>query len=117
MKHSYVSSVPEVSDPTKVGSREWNQPHVSGVRALATNDALDTTDDFVEASGTITVTLPPCAGLKGHRFTVMNVGTGTVTLAGTINGDASGYQLVNQFQYVEVQVRADESGYLVVDNN
>lgn len=122
MKHSFVSSVPEVSDPTIVGSREWNEPHVTGVRTLSTDDAIDSSDDFIEATGGvagITVTLPPCAGLAGHRFEVMKVdsGAGSVLLDGTVNGDAGGYYLVNQFQIVVLQVKADESGYLVVRAN
>jgi hypothetical protein len=128
--HSTVNTAPE--KPGRVGGPEWNVPHTVRTREVSTDDALDITDDCIEATGGtvgIELTLLPPAGLGGsdrgeydigcHTFKVIKVdaGIGPVTLVGTINGNAGGYVLANQYQYVKVQVKFDESGYLVVDNN
>lgn len=57
--------------------------------------------DFVYLmSGTSNFTLPSAAG-NTNRYTVKNVGTGTITLIGTIDG-SSNYSLSVQYQAVDL---------------
>lgn len=52
------------------------------------------------ATGTITLILPSEA-VKGDSYYVFNNDVGVITIAGTINGNAAGYQLTNPYQYAE----------------
>jgi hypothetical protein len=122
MKHAFHSPAPDLGAPDLIYGDEWNDVHVEDPREISSDDVQLSTDDFIEATGGvigITYTLLPPSGRKGRRVGVIKVdsGAGPVTIAGTINGDAAGYVLVNQYQRVEVQVRKDESGHLVVGNN
>ena len=83
---------------------------ISGPTTL-TNDYADA---ILECTGTNTQTLP-AAGQAGQRFYFFNSGTGVITIAGTINGNAAGYKLVNQYQYVEIT--SDGTQWLVTSNN
>lgn len=144
MKHRFRSPDPDLSGQTVllpdgssvdgdvlVDGPKWNDVHVVGTREVSADDVLTADDDFVEATGgvdgiTLTLLDPTLGvvsdddGVVGYRkVKIMKVddGDGAVTLDGTVNGNADGYALANQWQYVELQVRVDQSGYIVVDNN
>lgn len=80
--------------------------------SILTSNQLGT---LLWCSGTINLTLPPAGGIGGQWIYFVNTGTGTISILGTINGDASGYQLVNQYQYVEVT--SDGTKWFVTSNN
>jgi hypothetical protein len=65
---------------------------------------MTTCDGLVLANGTLTVTLPSLANALGNRYSVKNVGTGTVTVvpvgAATIDG-ASSYVISTQYTTVD----------------
>lgn len=67
------------------------------------------------ADGTLTITLPAASEL-GDRYYVFNYGSGVITIAGTINGNALGYQLTNQYQYAEF-TSVDGVDWIVTLNN
>lgn len=52
-------------------------------RTLSTNTTLSSTDGFVFATGTITLTLPSAIGLNGKTYYVKNVGSGIITIQTT----------------------------------
>jgi hypothetical protein len=81
--------------------------------AKAANYTMTVQDGPVLASGTITVTLPAAASAVG-RYTVKNVGTGTVTVApaaGTIDGAANFTMVV---QYSSVDFISDGTNWFTV---
>ena len=71
---------------------------------------------LLSCTGTHTHSLPSLvAGEAGKSFYFFNSGTGLTTISGTINGDANGYQLTNQYQYVEITW--DGANWIVTENN
>lgn len=74
--------------------------------AKTTNYAMVPLDGLVLANGAITITLPDVSQANvviGKRYTVKNIGTGTVTIntvAGTIDGAAT-FSLTVQYSSVD----------------
>lgn len=92
-------------------------PAVTGLfAAIATKTGAYTMtalDGVILANGTFTVTLPPVSS-SGIRYTVKNIGTGTVTVSpasGTIDGAASKSLAV---QYATVDVVSDGTNWFTV---
>lgn len=82
-----------------------------------TNYSMAALDGLVLANGTITVTLPDVSladVVIGRRYTIKNIGTGTVTIvpaAGTIDGAAS---FVMAVQYSSVDFVTDGTNWFTV---
>jgi hypothetical protein len=74
------------------------------IAPVTSNYTMTTCDGLVLANGTLTVTLPSLANALGNRYSVKNVGTGTVTVvpvgAATIDG-ASSYVISTQYTTVD----------------
>lgn len=108
MKHKFVSTKPAAPDPTKVGSVEWDQPHVIVGTAISSNTLGAAPDDLILATGGVSgITYTPFAGAAdGTVVMVMKVdaGAGAVTVLGTINGSAN-FVLTNQWQLVELRAQ------------
>lgn len=105
MKHAFTSTKPPVADPTKVGSREWDQPHIIVGRTVSANFTCTTDDDLILATGGsagISCTPLPSAP-DGTVFIVMkfDAGPGGVTILGTINGQTN-FVLTDRWQFVEL---------------
>lgn len=97
---------------------EYLQTHlrlaaISAGRSVTLNDAYP--EAILLCTGTITLTLP-ASHTAGDRYYVFNNGTGVITISGTINGVAAGYELVNRYQYVEV-TSLDGTNWIVTANN
>ena len=62
-------------------------------------------DCLINASGTITLTLPPVSGIAGVTFNIKNVGTGIITInpysTATIDG-LSSISLANQYESLNI---------------
>jgi hypothetical protein len=119
MKHKFISSVPEGSNPSLVGPNEWNDTHVFAFTTTSTNLTLVAPNDFVACtggSGGITITLLTAVGNGGCAFIIKKVdsGIGAITIATTssqtIDGSST-YQLTNQWQFVKVI--SDGSNWLI----
>jgi hypothetical protein len=118
VKHIKFSGVAAPADLTLVGGPDWDNRHKYAYTLISTNSSLSS-EDFVKASGTITLTLPDATSVpEGLPFKIMNVGTGVITVATslsqTINADTS-YILSNQWQWAELS--ADETGNWIVTGN
>lgn len=89
------------------------------VGAVSANYSMAATDAVVLATGTINVTLPALGTsgngvIVGKRYTVKNVGTGTVTVlppSGTIDGAGS---FVMSVQYSSVDFVNDGTNWFTV---
>jgi hypothetical protein len=70
---------------------------IVGVRTITAAYTPTDADDYLLADGTFTVTLPSAVGRWGKRYTIKNIGTGTVTVgrtgSETIDGAASNVTL------------------------
>ena len=83
-------------------------PFPDQVTPVITSDTVAGIGQIVRASGTLIVTCPYGAE-SGDMFTVKQVGTGVVTVAGYVNGSASGTQVTTQHAGVTlVSVGADK---------
>lgn len=75
---------------------------------------ITTSDEVVDANGTLTLTLPPAAGLAGLPYTIKNSGVGVVTLA------ADGSELIDGSNTVAIlagdslDIRGTGTGWIVV---
>lgn len=72
-------------------------------------------DAILVCTAALTMTLPTSAAV-GDTYYIFNNSTGTITISGTINGNAAGYQLVNRYQYVEITALT-ASTWIVTMNN
>ena len=95
---------------------------ISIVATSATLRNVSTTDAFVTAnetinclSGTFTVSLPTAALIQGTTYTLVNSGTGTITLAPsggeTINDSAT---IDLEMQHISRTVQSDGSNWIVI---
>lgn len=71
------------------------------VKSCTEDATLTASDELIIASGTITVTLPDVSSSEGKMFTIKNVGVGTVTVSGTIDG-SDPHLLSSQYDFVIV---------------
>jgi hypothetical protein len=53
------------------------------VRAISATTTLDDTHDVATVSGAITITLPTAVGIKGKKYTIKKIDTGTTTTIAT----------------------------------
>ncbi len=81
-------------------------------RAISSSTTLLTSDTYIEASGNITLTLPPVAGLVGKLYTITKtdaLGANPIVIDGnsseTING-ATTFELHTQHESVTIQTNA-----------
>lgn len=84
---------------------------------VSTTRSITATDLYKRliASGAITLTLPVGSVAKDTYY-IFNNGTGVITVAGTINGDSGGYQLVNQYQWAQF-TSVDGTNWIVTGGN
>lgn len=87
----------------------------TSLATVTTSGNISLSNDFINASGTITLTLPTAASNSGKIFYVRNSGSGVITIdtvsAQTINGDAT---LVLQFMNSVVGLISDDSNWNVL---
>lgn len=85
------------------------------ISAYTETGDIAATDEVVEGTGTITLTLPlASAANKGKVFHLMNVGTGTVTWGGKING-ATNFASATQYECITVYSSGVEAtGYRII---
>jgi len=90
----------------------------SGVTTVSGAYTLTSTDQIVlvnSTAGSVTITLPTAAGIKGQQYRVINIGTHFVTISTTssqtINGGSS-YSLPSK--YYSVSFLSDGSNWYAV---
>jgi hypothetical protein len=104
------------------GATIWTADPVSGagggaqssnIRTTTISSAITVNDGtvIVNAAGATTQTLPTASTATGRTFTVKNINTGTVTVAGTIDA-ATNYSIPTKNQSASFQ--SNGSAYIVV---
>lgn len=83
----------------------------SAAHTIVRSDA----DAILVCTAALTMTLPTSSAI-GDTYYIFNNSTGTIVIAGNINGVAAGYELVNRYQYVEVTALT-ASTWIVTLNN
>tara|TARA_R110000751_G_scaffold204766_1_gene309126 strand:- start:292 stop:726 length:435 start_codon:yes stop_codon:yes gene_type:complete len=86
------------------------------LRDVSTTDTFSAASETINCtSGTFTVNLPTAVGIQGTVYTLVNSGTGVITL------DASGTEEINgsltidiKRQYVSRTVQSDNVGWIII---
>ncbi len=91
------------------------QPQIINSSGSRTLSAASDLGAVIVAVGTITLDLP-ARNSKGDHYFVFNNGNGVISITGTINGNAAGWELVNQYQYAEF-TSLDGTNWIVTRNN
>lgn len=86
------------------------------LRNVTSTDTFATANETINCtSGTFTVNLPTAVGIQGITYTLINSGTGTITL------DANGTETINgsltidiKRQYVSRTVQSDNSNWIII---
>lgn len=103
---SYTHSQP-ISGSGSTAHNHTNDQVVEDVRSVSTTQPLTNSDRVILASGTITLTLP--AASTKIRLTIINTGSGTITIqragSDTINGGTG--SLTNAVQYTSNELVSD----------
>jgi hypothetical protein len=64
---------------------------IGSVITVTGNYIVLTTDDRIFTDGTLTLTLPSAVGSSGKSYYIKNIGTGSVTVTGTLGQKIDGY--------------------------
>jgi hypothetical protein len=64
---------------------------IGSVITVTGNYVVLTTDDRIFTDGTLTLTLPSAVGSSGKSYYIKNIGTGSVTITGTLGQKIDGY--------------------------
>lgn len=86
------------------------------LRNVSSTDTFSTASETINCtSGTFTVNLPTAVGIQGTVYTLVNSGTGTITLdpngSETINGSTT---IKIKKQYVSRTVQSDGSNWIII---
>jgi len=110
-----------------IQDQTWTLPNATGTLALTTdittpsliNTAVATTfatpnETINCTANTFTVNLPTAVGIQGTTYTLVNSGTGTITLdpngTETINGNTT----IDLVQYVSRTVQSDGTNWIII---
>jgi hypothetical protein len=111
--HRFGCIIPAGGNPNNVTSTNWNDGHLRTLlpTAYSANGNIPPWSliagvanvELVEATGTITLTLPPATaiagGFPGMNVRFINMGTGTITIT---DGGSFTYKLTTQGQTVHI---------------
>ena len=89
---------------------------LTSIRNITSTDTFATERETLNCtSGTFTVTLPTAVGIQGVEYTLVNSGTGTITLdanaSETINGSLT---IVLKRQYTSRTVQSDNANWIII---
>jgi len=112
-KKIYVNIYATPGQPSSAAWTSVLSPKIVSQTTAAILTAAQTETQFY-CTGTFTLTLP--VAVTGLRYFFFNGGSGNITIAGTVNGNANGYKLVNKYQYAEIEC-LDGAAWYVTKNN
>jgi hypothetical protein len=108
---------------TTVGAAVWvdADPSAGGGGGGATLRNVSATDTFATANETINCTantfivnLPTAIGIQGTPYTLVNSGTGTITLKGNIGQTINGSTTIDLAQYTSRTVQSDGTNWIII---
>jgi hypothetical protein len=109
-----TSTISTVATPLDVKAI---RTEVSAVQ-VANYTALST-DSIIRCNGTFSVSLPAAAGLTGHEYTIVQVGTGTITIdpnaSETISGAATDTSVNAQWE--SLVIYSDSANWIIKSRN
>lgn len=121
--HKFPNSTPPAGGVNQTTSANWNDGHLSKLVSTAYSAsgsipawsaALNSVNvELVEATGTITLTLPPASG-SGMNVRFINVGSGVITIT---DGGSFTHSLVNPGQTAHVYDSTAAAAWKVLGNS
>jgi len=88
----------------------------SSIRNVSSTDTFATANETINCtSGTFIVNLPTAIGIQGTTYTLVNSGTGTITMKGTLGQTINGSTTIDlKRQYISRTVQSDNSNWIVI---
>jgi hypothetical protein len=88
----------------------------SSIRNVSSTDTFATANETINCtSGTFIVNLPTAVGIQGTTYTLVNSGTGTITLKGSLGQTINGSATIDlKRQYISRTVQSDNSSWIVI---
>ncbi len=86
------------------------------LRNITSTDTFSAVDETINCtSGTFIVNLPTAIGIQGTPYTLVNSGTGVITLKGTLGQTINGSTTIDiKRQYVSRTVQSDGSNWIII---
>ena len=88
----------------------------SSIRNVSSTDTFATANETINCtSGTFIVNLPTAIGIQGTTYTLVNSGTGTITMKGTLGQTINGSATIDlKRQHISRTVQSDNSNWIVI---
>jgi len=122
----FVNGVIDMGGVTGL-SKTWTMPDQTGTVALVTDipapslinisvaDTFTTPNETLNCtSGTFAVTLPSASGIIGRTYTLVNSGTGVITLTPVVGQLINGSATIDLVQYVSRTVQSDGTKWIII---
>jgi len=88
----------------------------SSIRNVSSTDTFATANETINCtSGTFIVNLPTAIGIQGTTYTLVNSGTGIITMKGTLGQTINGSATIDlKRQHISRTVQSDNSNWIVI---
>ena len=88
---------------------------VATLRNISSTDTFATANETINCtSGTFIVNLPTAVGIQGTTYTLVNSGTGIITLKGNIGQTINGSTTIDLAQYISRTVQSDNANWIII---
>ena len=85
------------------------------LRNVTATDTFTTAEETINCTAnTFTVNLPTAVGIQGTTYTLVNSGTGTITLDGNGTETINGSLTLNLLQYQSRVVQSDGANWIII---
>tara|TARA_R110000824_G_scaffold29701_1_gene98581 strand:- start:122 stop:745 length:624 start_codon:yes stop_codon:yes gene_type:complete len=87
----------------------------ASLRNVSATDTFATENETINCtSGTFIVNLPTAVGIQGTTYTLVNSGTGIITLKGNIGQTINGSTTIDLAQYISRTVQSDNANWIII---
>ena len=106
----------EVMTTDGAGNTNWTPASVSpSLVNISATDTFTTVGETLNCtSGTFTVNLPTAVGIQGTTYTLVNSGTGVITLDASTTETINGSLTIDLAQYISRTVQSDGTNWIII---